>query len=262
MDETFQTYLNRVARLTQAVTHQSQLQHIQQSPKFKPLSDGSIEAVPFPGYTVTTPPWGQESENSTFYKNLQEIQTQLSQKLDPGLFIPVPLDSFHLTLADLIWDSTYRAAISENPDFEEQLKERITSSFQLYEHSLSSGSMLCFQLLGLMIRPRAIAVCLAPKDEDTYNRMLQLRRAIYQNSGLIALGIEQQYHFTAHITLGYFGEIPPDLDRDRLMTTVSDISQGALTEEGIPLCAGRVELRKFDDMMRYYRQPDWPILEL
>jgi hypothetical protein len=261
LDETFQTYLNRVARLTLPATHQSQLPHIQQSPKFKPLSDGTIEAVSFPGYTVTTPPWGEDSENSDFYKNLQEIQTQLSEKLDPGLFIPVPPESFHLTLADLIWDSAYCAVVRENPDFEEQLKERILPSFQLYQQSLSNGSMLCFQLLGLMIRPRAIAVCLAPKDEDTYNRLLKFRRAIYQNSGLMALGIEQQYHFTAHVTLGYFGEIPANLDRDRLLTTISDISQGALTEEGIPLCAGQVELRKFDDMMHYYRQPDWPILE-
>jgi hypothetical protein len=261
LDETFQTYLNRVARLTLPATHQAQLSHIQQSPKFKSLSDGSIEAVPFPGYTVTIPPWGEDSENGDFYKNLQEIQTQLSEKLDPGLFIPVPPESFHLTLADLIWDSAYCAVVRENPDFEEQLKERITPSFQLYQQSQSNGSMLCFQLLGLMIRPRAIAVCLAPKDEDTYNRMLQFRRAIYQNSGLMALGIEQQYHYTAHVTLGYFGEISSDLDRDRLLTTLSDISQTALTEEGIPLCAQRVELRKFDDMMRYYRQPDWPILE-
>jgi hypothetical protein len=218
LDETYQTYLNRVARLTLPATYKSQLQHIQESPKFKLLPDGSRQAVSFPGYTVCTPPWGEVSENSEFYNSLQEIQEQLLQQLAPGLMVAVPPDSFHLTLADLIWDSAYRHAQRENPNFEKQLQERIQESFQKYQQTMARGNPIGWQLLGLMIRPRAIAVCLAPKDEDSYKRMLEFRRLIYQNSGLIGLGIEQQYHFTSHITLGYFGSIAPNLDRDRLVT--------------------------------------------
>lgn len=261
MDETYQTYLNRVARLTLPATYKSQLQHIQESPKFKPLPDGSREAVPFPGYTVCTPPWEEEPGNSEFYESLQKLQHQLLQQLDPGLMVAVPPGSFHLTLADLIWDSAYRAVESENPDFEQQLQERIRESFQKYHHSAPSSNSIGLQLLGLMIRPRAITVCLAPQDENSYKRMLEFRRAIYQNSGLIALGIEQQYHFTAHITLAYFGEIPPNLNRDRITHTLSLLNREALPSELIPLGVRRAELRKFDDMMRYYREPDWPILE-
>ncbi|MCA1995269.1 MAG: DUF1868 domain-containing protein, partial [Coleofasciculus sp. S288] len=128
---------------------------------------------------------------------------------------------------------------------------------------------LCWQLLGLMIRPRAIAVCLVPKDEDAYQRTLQFRRFIYQNPTLIALGIEQQYHFTAHITLAYFGEISPELDRNRLCKRLSELNRQALLEDTLSvtasstyeLCIHRAELRKFDDMIRYYRMPDWPVLE-
>jgi len=261
LDETYQTYLNRVARLTQPETYKSQLQHIQESPKFKLLPDGSTEAVPFPGYTVCTPPWGEESLNSQFYKSLQDIQQELLQQLDPGLMVAVPPDSFHLTLADLIWDSAYRAVERENPNFKQQLQECIQESFQKYPPSLSSGKPIEWQLLGLMIRPRAIAVCLAPKDQDSYKRMLEFRRSIYQNSGLMALGIEQQYHFTSHITLGYFCKIAPNLDRDRLCNTLSQLNREALPTELIPLYVRAAQLRKFDDMMRYYREPDWPVLE-
>jgi len=261
LDETYQNYLNRVARLTLPTTYQSQLHHIQESPKFKLLSDGSRQAVPFPGYTLCTPPWEEESENSPFYESLKALQQQLLQQLDAGLMVPVPPDSFHLTVADLIWDSAYRDVERKNPQFEEQLKERIQESFQKYQHSSNGGNPICWQVLGLMIRPRAIAVCLIPQDENSYKRILQFRRSIYQNPGLIALGIEQQYHFTAHITLGYFGEISPQLERDHLSNTLSEISRGALAEEAITLCIRRAELRKFDDMMRYYREPEWPILE-
>jgi hypothetical protein len=262
LDETYQTYLNRVARLTLPATYTSQLQHIQESPKFKPLPDGSVQAAPFPGFSLVTPPWEEESkDNSAFYVALQELQQKLLQRLDPGLIIPVPPESFHLTLADLIWDSAYRDLERENPEFEAQLQDRIKESLQQYQQSLSHGNPIGWQRLGIMIRPRAVMMCLAPEDENSYKRMLQFRRAVYQNPGLIALGIEQQYHFTAHITLGYFGKISPQLERDRLANTLSELSQQALAQEVTPLSVRRVELRKFDDMMRYYRQPDWPVLD-
>lgn len=261
MDETYQTYLNRVARLALPDTYKSQLQHIQESPKFQRLPDGSRQAAPFPGYSVITPPWQDEPENSPLYQSLQQLQQLLLQQLDTGLMVPVPPESFHLTLADLIWDSAYRDAQRENPHFEKQLKERIGESIQKYEQSFTGGHVIGWQLLGLMVRPRAIAVCLAPTDENSYKRLSEFRRAIYQNYGLIGLGIEQQYHFTAHITLGYFGEISPDLDRDHLSHTLLELNRQALPEELIPLCIRRAELRKFDDMLRYYRQPDWPVIE-
>jgi 2'-5' RNA ligase len=106
-------------------------------------------------------------------------------------------------------------------------------------------------------------MCLVPKDERSYERTLQFRRFIYQNSALIGLGIEQQYHFTAHITLGYFGEIPPNLERDRLSKTLAAVNEQALgeDEDAQTFCIHRAELRKFDDMIRYYREPNWSVLK-
>jgi len=65
-------------------------------------------------------------------------------------------------------------------------------------------------------------------------------------SGLTGLGIEQHYHFTAHITLGYFGDLSPNLDRDRLASTIFELNQQWL--ETPQFWVHRAELRKFDDM--------------
>ncbi|NEO07635.1 MAG: DUF1868 domain-containing protein [Moorea sp. SIO1F2] len=267
MDDTYQTYLNRVTRLTLTATYQSQLLNIQESPKFKRLPNGSREPAPFPGYTVITPPWEEETNNSTFYDNMQQLQKELLQQLDPGLMVPIPPDSFHLTLADLIWENAYRDATAENPQFETQLLKSIQASFDKsvsisQETSLANGgNPISWQLLGLMVMPRAIGVCLAPQDEQAYNRISQLRRCIYQNSDLMALGIEQQYHFTAHITLGYFGDIPQELDSDRISNILFELSGQALEVEGSVLSIRQAQLRKFDDMMRFLREPEWPVLE-
>ena len=171
--------------------------------------------------------------------------------------VPLPPESFHLTIADLIWDNSYSEAVKENPLFEDLLRQRIGESFQ--KSQIGKGNPIIWQLLGISIFPRAIVVCLVPKDEQSYKPIVQLRRSIYQNSGVIGLGIEQQYDFTAHITLGYFGEILPNLDRDRLVNILSDLNDQCLvTEQPQVLTIQQAQLRKFDDMMRYYREPDWP----
>lgn len=259
MDDTYQAYVNRAARLTLLDTYKSQVEHIQESPKFKPQSEGQRTPVAFPGYTVTTPPWGEESENAAFYASLDECQQTLVKQLEAGAIVPVPKESFHLTLADLIWDSAFLDA-SQNPEFEEKLRSRIGECFADYKLNVASTLPIRWMVLGLMVRTRAIAVCLAPMDENSYKQILEFRRSIYQNPDLIALGIEQQYHFTAHVTLAYFGDIGSGLDRDRFCSLLSELNDqwlDAPQEIGIH----RVELRKFDDMTRYYRQPNWPVLE-
>ncbi|NEP08866.1 MAG: DUF1868 domain-containing protein [Symploca sp. SIO2C1] len=241
--------------------YQSQLQHIQESPKFQLLPDGTRGAAPFPGYTVITPPWEEDLENSEFYTCLKELQQKLLQQLDQGLIVTIPPDSFHLTLADLIWENAYRERQAENPEYEQQLQQLIAQSFQKYQQSTSSSNTISWQLLGLMVMPRAIGVCLAPNNQDSYEQIKQFRRSIYQNRGLIGLGVQQQYHFTAHVTLGYFAEIPPHLERDRLGNILSELNSQVLPQKAIAFCIRRAELRKFDDMTHYYRESEWPVLE-
>lgn len=239
--------------------YRSGLQHIQTSPKFAPQEGGGRRPVEFPGYSVISPPWRDDSENDKFYENMEASQRQLLQLLEPGLAVSVPPESFHLTLADLIWEDAFRNACAENPNYEQQLRETIAASFQRCE-SLKGGPPIRWQALGIVLRTRAIGIALAPKDESAYDRIVKLRRAIYQNPNLMALGIEQQYHFTAHITLAYFGEIPPNLDRDRLSITLAEFNDKWL-DNPQEIVIKRGELRKFDDMTRYYREPDWPVLK-
>lgn len=261
MDENYLAYLNRMARLTMPATYHSQVLHIQDSPKFQPDAGGKRQPVLFPGYTVITPPGEEDPENQSFYEKLTAIQAQLLQQLEPGLLIPVPSTSFHLTLADLIWDSAYRHASQEKPNFEAELRDTIGEIFQQSQAAIASSYEIRWQLLGLIIMPRALGISLLPKDEESYARVIQLRRALYQNQRLIGLGIEQQYGFNAHITLGYFGDIPPELDRDRFCALLTNINQQDLEFPPPELLIKKAELRKFDDMTRYDRQPDWPQLE-
>ncbi len=258
MDDTYQVYVNRVARLTLPESYHSQLEYIQESPKFKPDSEGQRQAVPFPGYTIITPPAEEDFENQEVYNNLKICQQQLSEKFDPNFLIPIPGESLHFTLADLIWDGAYREA-SKQPDFDSQLHQAISQSFQSFKSTpILHG--IRWQVFGFMLMPRALGVCLVPRDEESYQKTIEFRRAIYQNPTLIPLGVDQQYYLTAHITLGYFGHIPEDLDRGHFCNILSSFNQQWLdsTQE---IWVKRAELRKFDDMTRYYRESNWPVLD-
>lgn len=261
MDDTYPIYVNRVARMIAPDSYHSQLPNIQESPKFEHRADGTTQAVNFPGYTVITPPWEDESENEAFYGSLQELQQRLEQELQPSLMISLPPESFHVTLADLIWENNYRDAVQKNAEFEPQLQGRIRESFGQYQELYRNSYPIYWQFFGVIVMPRAIGICLVPKDEESYQRVVEFRRCIYQNSGLIGLGVEQQYHFTAHITLGYFGEIPAQLERDRMSRMLSDLNEQWLAREDNSFWVKRAELRKFNDMIHFYRESDFPVVE-
>ncbi len=277
MDESYHTYLNRVAKMTLPATYESQVKNIQGSPKFRLTEDGQRHAVPFPGYSVITPPGAEDQANAGVYADLVACQQHLTKTLEPDLLVLVDPASFHFTLADLIWDSAYRMAIDNNPDFEQQLRDRIEDSFSIYQRSNVGNQPIRWQIMGLTIRPRAIEVSLVPKDEYSYDRIIAFRRAIYQSSSLMALGIEQQYYFTAHMTLAYFANVDSrsvretsafaerlgqrEIDLVRLSDTLQEYNMHWLDHpQEIILSQG--QLRKFSDMSTYERQSNFPIVNL
>lgn len=256
MDETYQVYVNRLVELTLPSSYPSQLQNIQSSPKFL-----GGQAVPFPGYSVITPPSVEDSENAAFYKHLESLQSQLLEQIPSNFLIPLPCESFHLTVADLIWDRDYKAALAENPNFEAQLHNCIGQSFLKYRQN-NSSFLGQWQILGFLVFPRALAIGLVPKNEQDYQQVIELRRAIYQNEDLIGLGLEQRYYFAAHITLGYFNEIEPEIDRPVLANLLNSFNDHWMESEPQIFTLKEVQLRQFEDMTSYRRQSDWPSLEL
>jgi len=258
LDETYQAYLNRVARLTLPATYRSQLASIQPSPKF-----AGDRPTAFPGYSINTPVGQGDRDNAAFYAILTATQQELQAKLGSSLLAAVPPDSFHLTLADLIWERAYRDALRDRPDFEAQLCACVQSSFQRYRLTVGEPEPLSLQVVGLAVRPRSLAVCLVPQQESGYNRLLQLRRSLYQNPELIALGIEQQYPFTAHITLGYFSNRPEQLDSDRLAEQLVALNDAHwLDAEPQVLWVQQAELQQFNDMTHFFRKPEFPAVAL
>lgn len=256
MDDQFQAYVNRVVSSTQLDCYRQQLPLIHSSPKFQKGPNGDCQPVAFPGYSIIAPPAGEDPINDVYYQSLADCWQRLTALLPEGLVIPLPVESLHITLTDLIWNTNFLAA-SQDPTFEVKLRSELTDI--LAEVTAELGAVR-LQTVGLMVMPRAIGVALIPETEAAYNRILELRRSIYQYPSILGLGIQQQYHFTAHITLGYFDGIPGDLAIDEIADRLMEINRYSLAT--LPeFVIERAELRYFADMMAYSREPDWPTFQ-
>lgn len=256
MDGNYQNYVNRVVQMTLPANYKQQLKNIQSSPKF---IDG--KPVEFPGYSVITPPNAEENYNHEFYQNLQLIASRLTQDLGDDFFLGLPSESFHLTLADLIWEKTYLNAVKENPDFDIILLSEIAKIFKEYQSSITDNLLIELEVIGLAIFPRAIAVCLAP-TEASYEPIIKLRQLIYQNEQIINLGIEQHYDFAAHVTLGYFDTIDENIDLDKVESIIKEVNDLWLGNTAPIFTLKEFQLRKFTDMTNYIRQPEWASIKL
>jgi hypothetical protein len=256
LDDQFQAYVNRVVGSTKPDCYRQQLPLIHPSPKFQKGPSGEFQPVAFPGYSIIAPPAEDDRVNDGYYLALADCWQRLQALLPAGLILPLPAESLHITLTDLIWNTDFVAAV-QNPEFDGKLRSELSAILE----TLTAGiGPIQLQTVGLMVMPRAIGMTLIPATESAYNRILELRRSIYQHPSLLGLGIQQQYHFTAHITLGYFGEIPVDLARDELADTLAKINRYSL--ETLPeFVIERAELRRFDNMMAYYREPNWPTFQ-
>jgi hypothetical protein len=258
LDENYQIYLNRMLRNTLPETYKSQVQHIQSSPKFSRDDQGEWHPNAFPGYTIVTPPGEADAKNTELYSVIGSYQRQVHEKLGKDCFIPIPPASFHLTLADVIWADAYEHA-KQTPGFDTKLPDRVAQSFQQCSPFLI-GEPIRFQVVGLIIMTRAIAMALAATDEVGYYNILNLRRSLYQNPGLIEIGIEQQYYFTPHITLGYFGDLS-NVDRAVLSEQLDELNQTWLANNQQEFWVHQAELRQFANMTAYDREADWPTLK-
>ena len=258
MDDSYQAYINRVTPQTVATAYEQQLANAQASPKF---ADG--QAVPFAGYSLITPTYADDLQNGEFYERLKQVQQQVSTLLKAA-FIPLSEKSLHLTIADLIWDGPYEDCRRQNPDFESLLIQHVQHSFADYVAQYEAFSSCQWQVFGLLVLPRSLGVVLVPQREADYLPPAQLRRTIYQNSNLIHLGIEQQYRYTAHITLGYFDSAIEQLSRDEIPALSQQfcaINDQWLESKPLTLTLDTVQLRQFTDMTDFRYLPHYPALK-
>jgi len=223
--------------------------------RFKMDDAENWEPMEHPGYTVITPSFEDESHNVKTYARLGDIQHVLLKQLTLSKLAPAPVTAFHITVADLVAGEVYKNRVKGAS--EQELLQALSSIFS----QLILAGPMCMKVLGVSLFTSGFIIAVVGAvTEEGYERLVLLRNAIYRDERLRALGVERKFKFTGHITLAYVEEALSRQDQGRLAGALMAINQ-RFFDNPLPLYLARAEVRKFDNMLGFYRQGGWPVLE-
>jgi 2'-5' RNA ligase len=167
-------------------------------------SDSKVQFEPraYSGYTILARPYPIDFANRS---KLEAIQRTLRDNVFG--FAPVPSETFHMTIANLVSGNIYEA-ISETPNLEPTFRRTIET---ILDDILTPQEEipLTSHIIGIGSFPGVVVALVDFKRENHYSRIEILRNHIYKNPFLTSSGVRHDRPFLGHITLGYLEAVPP-----------------------------------------------------
>ncbi len=138
-------------------------------------------------------------------KNLEKLQDKI--KGETSRFVPVPPETLHLTVADLLWEERYEVLINSQGS-EIQKTPLFQEIDRLLKRLGGSSTSLSATIVGVGGFP-GVVVALVDFESSDYDRIKSCRDEIYSNFVLANYGVFREYPFLGHVTLGYIEAVPP-----------------------------------------------------
>lgn len=174
--------------------------------------DGRASVVParYPGYTVLAQPYAP----SALVGALQPIVDEILAAEIAG-FAPVPRDTLHMTVADLVH------GVDWNVPPDERKRELIWHARNALNRVATDGLEITASIRGIGCAPSVVIAVVDFEKESDYAKLMDIRNAVYSGSDLAALGVERGSPFLGHVTLGYLESAPP-LGLDEVIGRIND----------------------------------------
>ena len=253
MDKTFIEYQQQIEiSLTENVLRET-IRNLRPLQLFIKDSLGEWLPLRHEGFTLITPTFEDEKENITAYVRLGDLQQLIIQKLDPALYVPAPVSAFHQTVARLVSGSEYENQIRgvREEFFIKQLKQEFSQLPQL--------ETIKMEIRGIAVLAGGfVAAVISAVNEGEYQRLLSFRSTLYSNEVLQNLGVEPKRPFIGHVTLAYIQAPLTQDNQESLLKIIKAINQNFLATP-IAFEIARVEVRKFENYLKFYREMDWPV---
>ncbi len=249
-------YNNRIESLLTETTLRQRAGEIKPpAGRFMRKDTGEWTPLEHPGYTIITPPFEDEEEedNVQTYETLRDVQQFILERLNPLQYAPAPEAPLHFTISDLVSGDTYKKRV-DGPQ-EQSFLIALASCFD----ELNLRGAIKMNVLGVSLFLGGFVIALVGAyDEQSYKRLMLFRNAIYEAERLKNFGVLRKFKFTGHITLAYIESELSAKDRTRLAKTLVDVKE-RFFDNPLPLNVVRADVRKFDDMSRFYRCEGWPV---
>lgn len=195
-------------------------------------------------------------QNRMLIEVLSELQHSLVGCFSaPDILYPLPVASFHQTIANTLSDEKHRQLVVER-GLAEDYPRLVTEAFTEFPPA-APRETLAMSMVGVSLFRTAIGVLGIFNREEGFYRVLQFRDHFYHHPRIAELGIRRTRPFIGHITLAY---LERDLDasqRQQLVDVVSSINRSfafRVPQFHLPLA----ELRAYDHLADFKSLPGLP----
>jgi len=202
--------------------------------------------IPLAGYTIITPPKKEDDGNGSAYEKLGKAKDALSRIA--GIVV-VPEDVLHMTIADLISESSYERLLMNEQD--NLFINAVRVLFERLRKNRVLFPKVEMHIKGLGLFPDCIVAVLMPATEDGYRSLREFRHFVYSESAkLKELGIKGESRYAFHITLAYFESYLDKHSRDGLTNALASINEKYFANP-ISFVVYKAQLAKFEDMSSF-----------
>ena len=210
--------------------------------------EGRWTPEPYVGHAVVTMV-ASSKENTVLVDPLRNLQHALLTGFpDAGALYPLPVESFHQTIANTLSDEKHQRLIVDR-GLAAEYPGIVTQTFADFPPAFPREP-LTMRMVGVSLFRTAIGILGIFDREEGFQRVLQFRDHFYSHPRIAELGIRRTRPFIGHITLAYLERELDDSARKRLVEVVTSMNRSvALRDLRFHLPAA--ELRAYDHLAEF-----------
>jgi len=163
----------------------------------EPASDAWV-GLPFAGCTLLAEPYPlqERREPDDGGPGLTAVQQYLAAEYRD--FAPVPADTLHMTIADLVSGESFTRRAAAQPGLLDPVKVLLALT------TPRLAAPIVGRCAGLGVLSRVIVALVAFDEPDDYATLLRLRESVYTARAVRDMGVVRRSPFVGHVTLGYW----------------------------------------------------------
>lgn len=216
---------------------------------------GSWEPQPYPGFALQAMV-NATRDNDILAKELLSLQDRVVGSIQrPGALYPLPVSSFHQTVANTFSADRLSESIVSK-DLFDKFPQLIDSALQSLEprHYDDPPRM---RMIGISVFRTALGILGVFPDKNDFDRVISFRDSLYNHTDLSKIGLKRTRPFIGHITLAYV-EDSLDTSEKNALSAVLESLNADLSDRPLLFSMPKAELRRYNTLSAFEYDPAFP----
>lgn len=198
--------------------------------------------------------------NEWLQQQLTTLQHQLLSRLhQPTAYFPLPVASFHQTIANTLSDQRFQQHLVQT-GLLPQYPALVQQAFQHIPPATATAPIR-LQLTGLSIFGTSIGLLGTFDNPHDYQRITSFRRHFYATPTLAALDVKMTRPFIGHVTIAYIEKELNATQKEHLATVINELNQ-QLHLQPLAFQITHTNLHYYNHLAEFQQVPEHPQFNL